>query len=435
MFLQEQIDKIDSYPDKSLFFQNPQIIEGWWKLVRATEKIIAPYDPEYIKKWLQRTDTYVSYLLAMRGLNLIYRKLQWDYLDQLKKLTDFYDGWEKKECISDDLIEMLSEEYFLGVLKKDITKDYADTNSKLLKARSDEFSVLLEISNYLLAMMDHVNLVFMGNNPSIEEFAKAIDNDLKEWTRNFGNKMFGNMKEELNRHYKTHRTDNNTPSLWSEMLDADEKALNLAKRQELYNCDDEKQEHWGEDMKKKMDENGKLMQQIYSSCRTDELLNLGKAENVQPFIALLTRDNLYMFYEIIVRRTLIQCEMFPELKAQHNTWLYRTIEHRSDDEEEIDIDNANEIPQELMTDDANVLWERLRNKGFIKTNSYALAEGISANQATYIADCMAEKLKIQKKWKVFQQLWGIQNMAQMAGAWKQTGKEPPRSGEIRKLTE
>ena len=29
-----------------------------------------------------------------------------------------------------------------------------------------------------------------------------------------------------------------------------------------------------------------------------------------------------------------------------------------------------------------------------------------------------EKLNIQKKWKVFQQLWGIQNMAQMAGAWK-----------------
>ena len=90
---------------------------------------------------------------------------------------------------------------------------------------------------------------------------------------------------------------------------------------------------------------------------------------------------------------------------------------------------------ELFITEAQVLWQRLRNAGFIVADGYALAEGISANQAAYIADRMAERLQIKKKWKLFQQLWGIANLAQLAGTWQQTGKLPPRSSEIDKLME
>ena len=90
---------------------------------------------------------------------------------------------------------------------------------------------------------------------------------------------------------------------------------------------------------------------------------------------------------------------------------------------------------ELFSTDAQVLWQRLREAGFIVADGYALAEGISANQAAYIADRMAERLQIKKKWKLFQQLWGIANLAQLAGTWQQTGKLPPRSSEIDKLME
>ena len=90
---------------------------------------------------------------------------------------------------------------------------------------------------------------------------------------------------------------------------------------------------------------------------------------------------------------------------------------------------------ELFSAEAQVLWQRLRDAGFIVADDYALAEGISANQAAYIADRMAERLQIKKKWKLFQQLWGIANLAQLAGTWQQTGKLPPRSSEIDKLME
>lgn len=93
------------------------------------------------------------------------------------------------------------------------------------------------------------------------------------------------------------------------------------------------------------------------------------------------------------------------------------------------------VPAELCTAEAEHLWQRLRTAGFIVSGGYGLAADVSANQAAYIADCMAARLGIKCKWKPFQQLWGIRNMAQLAGSWQQTGKLPPRSKEIERLME
>lgn len=90
---------------------------------------------------------------------------------------------------------------------------------------------------------------------------------------------------------------------------------------------------------------------------------------------------------------------------------------------------------ELLTAEAMELWKRLRKAGFIAKDSFALDQGVSANQATYIAMLMAERLGLKKKWKPFQELWGIPNMAQMAGAWQQTGKLPPDAKRIDELLE
>ena len=108
-----------------------------------------------------------------------------------------------------------------------------------------------------------------------------------------------------------------------------------------------------------------------------------------------------------------------------------------DDEELTDqpqsAGSVNENVAELLTAEAQVLWRRLRDAGFIVADGYELAEGVSANQADYIDDRMAEKLRIKKKWKLFQLLWGIPNLGELAGTWQQTGKLPPRSSEIDRL--
>lgn len=132
----------------------------------------------------------------------------------------------------------------------------------------------------------------------------------------------------------------------------------------------------------------------------------------------------------------ILLELITAAKLDMPEDFMETLSH-FDDEELTDQPQSqasvNENVAELLTAEAQVLWQRLRDAGFIVADGYALAEGVSANQAAYIADRMAEKLRIKKKWKLFQQLWGIPNLAQLAGTWQQTGKLPPRYNEIDEL--
>lgn len=91
---------------------------------------------------------------------------------------------------------------------------------------------------------------------------------------------------------------------------------------------------------------------------------------------------------------------------------------------------SNNPPAELLTDEALPYWTKLKEKGFIVADSYALMDGISKNQAAYIAYRFSEKLKLEDIWKPFIELWGIQTLAAHAGNWKRTGDYPPRANEI-----
>ena len=94
------------------------------------------------------------------------------------------------------------------------------------------------------------------------------------------------------------------------------------------------------------------------------------------------------------------------------------------------IKHGSNPPAELLTNDALPYWTKLREKGFVVADSYALMEGVSDNQAAYIAFRFSEKLGNKKIWKPFKELWGIQTLAQHAGNWKRTGDYPPRANEI-----
>ena len=65
------------------------------------------------------------------------------------------------------------------------------------------------------------------------------------------------------------------------------------------------------------------------------------------------------------------------------------------------------LPDVLATDKAMELWEKAQAAGWIDGNYQPL---ISRTQAALLADAMAERLGIRKKWKVFEGLWNRKNM-------------------------
>lgn len=86
----------------------------------------------------------------------------------------------------------------------------------------------------------------------------------------------------------------------------------------------------------------------------------------------------------------------------------------------------------LETDEAVKYWQRLQKAGFVDEH-YQLLPTTTRKQAMYIAELFAEKLGIKSKWKTFEQLWGISNLAQEKWDMQETGSMPSRSIEIDKI--
>lgn len=74
-------------------------------------------------------------------------------------------------------------------------------------------------------------------------------------------------------------------------------------------------------------------------------------------------------------------------------------------------------------------WARLQEYRFVDERYRPLPE-ITRKQEMYIAEAFAEKLNLRFKWKTFQYLWNISNLAQEKWDIQQTGLLPMRHEEI-----
>jgi len=98
----------------------------------------------------------------------------------------------------------------------------------------------------------------------------------------------------------------------------------------------------------------------------------------------------------------------------------------------VDADVADEhhvLPDVLATGVAMKYWKRLQQQGFVDAG-YQLTSDTTRKQAMYIADVFSDKLQMRSKWKPFQDLWHINNLAQEKWEMQETGKRPNRSEEI-----
>ena len=92
------------------------------------------------------------------------------------------------------------------------------------------------------------------------------------------------------------------------------------------------------------------------------------------------------------------------------------------------------LPDVLATGMAMKYWRGLQKAGFVD-ESYQLLPVTTRKQAMYIADVFSDKLQMRSKWKPFQELWHINNLAQEKWEMLETGKSPARSEDIDKIFE
>ena len=218
-YLYNQIEEIDNYPDKSLFFQDPHVIEGWHILVDTIIRNRNRDFKEVVKEWNQRTEPFAAPILADRILFIKFKNLYRAYYDPLYELWMGYSGWVDGECISTECKKILSTERYEKVLDvEDINQHLEQMNNRSLDARYAVYKTLSDIFNLLQAMMNRGGEIIIEQNPSDEDIINIVDYDLRQWTLHYGKGIFRRMKEDLLRHFKTRLTDENRYDFWLKML-------------------------------------------------------------------------------------------------------------------------------------------------------------------------------------------------------------------------
>ena len=119
------------------------------------------------------------------------------------------------------------------------------------------------------------------------------------------------------------------------------------------------------------------------------------------------------------------------MKYMHKIELVQQ-ERRKLLEAETESDESSLLPDVLATGMAIKYWKELQKAGFVDER-YQLLPTTSRKQAMYIADVFSDKLQMRSKWKPFQELWHINNLAQEKWEMQETGKQPARSEDIDKI--
>ncbi len=83
----------------------------------------------------------------------------------------------------------------------------------------------------------------------------------------------------------------------------------------------------------------------------------------------------------------------------------------------------------LFTPQTEPYWQALEEAGFVGKDRRLLSK-TTRQQAAYIAEAFADKLKLKAKFKYFQELWGVRNLAQEKWARQEKGVNPSRHREI-----
>ncbi|MBQ9655880.1 MAG: hypothetical protein IJV38_07635 [Prevotella sp.] len=97
-------------------------------------------------------------------------------------------------------------------------------------------------------------------------------------------------------------------------------------------------------------------------------------------------------------------------------------------------ENEEKLSSVLASEEAMRYWKRLQEAGFVDKRCH-LKQNTTRKQAMYIAEVFGERLGIKSKWKTFERLWGISNLAQEKWDFQQTGTLPSRSKEIDRIFE
>lgn len=186
------------------------------------------------------------------------------------------------------------------------------------------------IYKLMCVVTSYPKVLLSGYTPSQDEIIKAIEFGLKQYTKNEKWDVERNLKK-IAQELKPARNSSLDSNIWGLVMKNEDELYDLIITDNLGEREDKFLEHIFA-TKEQLIDNSSLLQKIKSTCLDEELFDIKRSVIVHQLLKSLNADNLDLFYELVLRRNIIQCEMFPELKKQHDAWLNKNVDQPGGDE-------------------------------------------------------------------------------------------------------
>ena len=170
--------------------------------------------------------------------------------------------------------------------------------------------------------------------PTQPEIIRAIENELRNYTKEIGKNIERDLKKTAQR-LKPSRNSTLTPEIWGLVMQEEDEIFDLAIKGELMSSKERCFEDIDEDRREQLTDNYPLLQKIKTTSLDGELFDIRLAVETHQLLSSLNADNLDLFYELVLRRNIIQREMFPdELGAKYEEWANPIEEQQAEESSE-----------------------------------------------------------------------------------------------------
>lgn len=221
----------------------------------------------------------------------------------------------------------------------DIYKFHSDTINRIhyegLYGMSRSLGYFLEL---VYAVCAYPNHLINGYDLDKEDIIRALDNGLRQYAKEIGKKVERDLRRTA-QFRKSSRHAQLTPDVWGLVMDEEDDLYRLAISGQLEENEEKRFENIFEEQRKQLIDNASLLQKIMSTAIDGELFDIRLSVETHNLLTSLNADNLDLFYELVLRRNIIQREMYPdELSAKYEEWINPSEEHL--EEREVPVSNG-----------------------------------------------------------------------------------------------
>ena len=171
------------------------------------------------------------------------------------------------------------------------------------------------------AVCSYPNNLINGYDLDEEEIHRALENELCQYAKEIGKKVERDLRR-IAQYKKSSRNAQLTPDVWGQVMDEEDDLYRLAISGQLENNEEKRFENIFEEQRIQLIDNASLLQKIMSTAIDGELFDIRLSIETHNLLSSLNSDNLDLFYELVLRRNIIQREMYPEeLRAKYEEWI------------------------------------------------------------------------------------------------------------------